>query len=199
MFFGFGVLLKILQSFREVAFFDKGEEQEDSCQSKSGIHVEHGVALCDGSIVLPGIVEDRGAVRSNDQRERIQLPSAFALGQCLFEAPLPRKIFGIPLVRGGVARVELNGAPKLPFRRLPVVIIVLRDQRQGRMRFREGVVDLQCPQRSATCLGHKFILGNQIPCAHQSKSVRQAGVSTGVVWILVDRFLKILGGLLKTL
>src|ERR1035438_9017133 len=67
------------------------------------------------------------------------------------------------------------------------------------MRFRQLLVNLQCPPGSRTCARHELFRGRIFVAAHKSVGLTQAGIGTSVTGIFVNSLLKILDRLLQTL
>ena len=63
-----------------------------------------------------------------------------------FEAALEAQKFRVPVMGGGVVRVELDRAPESALGRRPVPVVVLEDQGQGGVGLGQAVVELERPE-----------------------------------------------------
>ena len=98
---------------------------------------------------------------------------------------------------GRVVGVQFYGPPKLLFGSIPVPIVILYDQRERGVCFREAVIQFQRPQRGRARLWHVFRSGRYTVTRRQRVAVRQAGVGWCVSRIFADGLSEIFDGLLK--
>ena len=80
---------------------------------------------------------------ANDQVQRLQLERALALGQRLLRASEHNKGVRVPVMRGRIVGIQLEGAPELLLGGRQVPVIKKMNHRQGAVRFRQRAVDLQ--------------------------------------------------------
>jgi hypothetical protein len=91
----------------------------------------------------------------------------------------------------GIIRIQLDGAAELLLCGLPIPIVVLDDQSQCGMGFRQVVINFQRPQRSCTRLRYELCLRALAVAAHQGVAIGQSGICASIVWIFSGGLLKI--------
>src|SRR5207302_1610984 len=80
-------------------------------------------------------------VRDNDERKGIELLGASDLYNSLRQTSTRRQIVGVPDMREGEVRIELDRTTKFAFGNRPLPV-VMTDVAEGGVRFRERVVRL---------------------------------------------------------
>src|SRR5260370_4401031 len=67
------------------------------------------------------------------------------------------------------------------------------------MRLRQRRIEFDRPLRCTANLGRGFIAGNPFAIKEKDISICQAGIGLGVIWILGDRLVELIQGLVKAL
>src|ERR1017187_6863020 len=106
-------------------------------------------------------------------------------------------MLGIPVVSRSVIRVELNGPAEFLLRSLPVPIVVLDNQRQRGVGFRQVVINLKRADRRGAGFGHELALLKRAR-TQQGICIRKPGIGAGRVGILGDGLLIIVNGMLAS-
>ena len=86
---------------------------------------------------------DQCAVRVHDQRHRLELERALHLRERFGDAPLVDEQMRIPLMRGRVARFQVNGVSEFAFARRPIPVVRKFRPALCGMRFGETRINLQ--------------------------------------------------------
>ena len=100
------------------------------------------------------------------------------------------------MVCGRIPGIELYRPAEFTFGRIKVPVVAIQAERERIMRFAEGVIQLQCFQRSGLCLRHRIFGGHQriLPISQQSKRVCQSAVSRSVVWVFGYGLVEVIDG-----
>ncbi len=114
--------------------------EERPPEGEVGADVEDGAILGPGSLVVPGEVADRPGGRVDDVGERIEAAGDLDLLESLVEAALVGQVDGEPVSGGGVSRIELDGPAVRGFGSFAVVVVVVKESRQGHVGLGEGAV-----------------------------------------------------------
>jgi hypothetical protein len=87
--------------------------------------------------------ESRADIRGDDGGKRVKFSGSFHLGECLIKAPGGGKeSLAVPVMCGGIIRIQGDGCAKLSFCSRPIPIVVFCDKTEGGMRFRQ-ILDLE--------------------------------------------------------
>src|SRR5262245_2169955 len=113
------------------------------------------------------------------------------------QAQMPR----IPMVSGGVARIEVNGPSKFLLGGCPIPVETAQNESQRRMSFAERVIQFQSLDRRGFRGGKSLPGGHDsvLPVSQQRVGVGQPAIRLCIVGGLRDRLVKILLGLVQTL
>src|ERR1700722_14485719 len=162
---------------------------------KLRIDLQYRAPLFNGVIILPRVIGNCAIIRSDDQRQWIELPCPLTLGQRLIKPASPHQVLRVPLVPSSIVGVQFNGPPKFPLRHLPVPVIVLGYQRQRRMSFRKSPVNLQGFQCCSPGPCHILPLGSAAVAPKQGVCIRNSGKRTSLT-LIFDCGLLIIGNCL---
>src|ERR1700688_288950 len=88
--------------------------------SKIRVDLESLPQLFNRQVVLSRATESISTDRIDDERKGVELLSALDLGQSFLVSAQFRQYFGIPLMGGCIAWVQLDGTPELPLGTWPV-------------------------------------------------------------------------------
>ena len=106
-------------------------------------------------------------------------------------------MFGEPLVRGRIIRIQFHCAVIFSFGGSKIVIVVLDDLAQRSVRFRKFVVESERLQCRLLCFRHQLLRRLVRVSSQQRICVSQTRVSQRIVRILLDRLLEKRNRLLK--
>src|ERR1700756_1285316 len=97
----------------------------------------------------------------------------------------------MPVMCGGVVRIEGDGLPELAFGAGPVPIVSELDGSQRGMRLRKCGVKLERLHRRLLGLGKSFFGRQAAVMAQHKEGIRDSGVAKRVIWIFSDGLLKV--------
>src|SRR2546425_11497804 len=109
---------------------------------KGRVQLERLAKLLDGLVILTRVEVVPAEMAANDQVQRLELERALALGQRLLRASENNKGVRVPVMRGRIVGIQLEGAPELLLGGRQVPVIKKMNHRQGAVRFRQRAVDL---------------------------------------------------------
>ena len=190
--------LQLLDRFRIPAFLLVGQPQVPAGQAVVGVEVERLEELGYRAVVVVGHHVVPAEMGVQDGVERVQLQRAPALDERFTGAPGGDQEMGIPVMRVGQVRVELEGSLELRLRARKVPIVGQLDEAQRVVRIGQPVVDRQRPGgrglRPAEGLDRSGG-GEVIGESGRGVAIGQTAVGDGVARVPVDGPLKALGGL----
>src|SRR5882672_11777589 len=109
---------------------------------KARVQLERLAKLLDGLVVLACVEVVPAEMAANDQVQRFQLERALALGQRLIGPSERNEAVRVPVMRGRVLGIQLEGTPELLLGGRQVPVIKKMNLGQGVVRFRQRAVDL---------------------------------------------------------
>src|SRR5438105_3400581 len=100
----------------------------------------------------------------------------------------------MPMMRSGVVRVELYGAPEFMLGAVEIPIVVGNDLRQRSMCFRQIIIYRKRRHCHCLSLRHPFLWWSSAKYGKQRVRVCQTRLRQRVTWIFVDGLLEIRNG-----
>ena len=107
------------------------------------IRLDGPLQLGNGTVVLAGVIQRDPEVRADGRGKRIHLQRPAIVLERFVEPSFLDEKLGVPMMRARVVRAQLERPLVFPLGARQVPVAILNQQRHGRMRVAEGVVDLE--------------------------------------------------------
>src|ERR1017187_8665893 len=149
------------------------------------------LALSDGLVVTACIVEYRSKPVIDVDFEGIQ-PMRFAdFSEAIVQQANCREVVRVPMMSGGIIRLEVDGSAEFPVAARPVPIDEGFDPAERCVSFGQAVVDLKRHASRLSSLWEGLCRGQPSVSAENQVGIGNSGVSVSVIWVLSHGLKKI--------
>src|ERR1019366_8049125 len=155
------------------------------------IQFDHLLALSDCLVVAAYIVEDRSQPIIDVDFERIQLMRFSDFSEAIVQQANCREVVRVPMMSGGIVRLEIDGSPEFPVAARPVPIDEGLYPAERCVSLGQVVVDLKSHASRLSSLWEGLCRRQASVGAKNQVGIGNPGVSVSITWVLSHGLKKI--------